>query len=89
MIREAWGCRSSALASKATGFPIAKMATKLAMGMTLDQIPNDITQCAPPPLMHATAAMLCACIVRIVAAWRIPRVLFLDLALRKSVPYGP
>jgi carbamoyl-phosphate synthase large subunit len=41
-------CRSSALASKATGFPIAKMATKLAMGMTLDQIPNDITQCARP-----------------------------------------
>lgn len=39
--------RSSALASKATGFPIAKMAAKLAMGMTLDQIPNDITQCAP------------------------------------------
>lgn len=37
--------RSSALASKATGFPIAKMAAKLAMGMTLDQIPNDITQC--------------------------------------------
>jgi carbamoyl-phosphate synthase large subunit len=41
--------RSSALASKATGFPIAKMATKLAMGFTLDQIPNDITQCASPP----------------------------------------
>lgn len=39
--------RSSALASKATGFPIAKIAAKLAMGMTLDQIPNDITQCAP------------------------------------------
>lgn len=39
--------RSSALASKATGFPIAKMATKLAMGFTLDQIPNDITQCVP------------------------------------------
>ena len=40
--------RSSALASKATGFPIAKMAAKLAMGMTLDQIPNDITQCVSP-----------------------------------------
>ena len=38
--------RSSALASKATGFPIAKMAAKLAMGFTLDQIPNDITLCA-------------------------------------------
>ena len=36
--------RSSALASKATGFPIAKIATKLAVGYTLDEIPNDITQ---------------------------------------------
>ena len=36
--------RSSALASKATGFPIAKIAAKLAVGMTLDEIPNDITQ---------------------------------------------
>jgi carbamoyl-phosphate synthase large subunit len=35
--------RSSALASKATGFPIAKIAAKLAIGMTLDEIPNDIT----------------------------------------------
>ncbi len=35
--------RSSALASKATGFPIAKIATKLAVGLTLDEIPNDIT----------------------------------------------
>ncbi len=35
--------RSSALASKATGFPIAKVATKLAVGYTLDEIPNDIT----------------------------------------------
>lgn len=39
--------RSSALASKATGFPIAKMAAKLAVGYTLDQIPNDITQKTP------------------------------------------
>jgi carbamoyl-phosphate synthase large subunit len=39
--------RSSALASKATGFPIAKMAAKLAVGYTLDQIPNDITQMTP------------------------------------------
>jgi len=39
--------RSSALASKATGFPIAKMATKLAIGYTLDEIPNDITQKTP------------------------------------------
>ena len=35
--------RSSALASKATGFPIAKIAAKLAVGLTLDEIPNDIT----------------------------------------------
>ena len=35
--------RSSALASKATGFPIAKMAAKLAVGYTLDELPNDIT----------------------------------------------
>jgi carbamoyl-phosphate synthase large subunit len=39
--------RSSALASKATGFPIAKMATKLAIGYTLDEIPNDITTKTP------------------------------------------
>jgi carbamoyl-phosphate synthase large subunit len=35
--------RSSALASKATGFPIAKMATKLAIGYSLDEITNDVT----------------------------------------------
>lgn len=39
--------RSSALASKATGFPIAKMAAKLACGNTLDMIPNDITLKTP------------------------------------------
>ena len=39
--------RSSALASKATGFPIAKMAAKLAVGYRLDEIPNDITQKTP------------------------------------------
>ncbi len=39
--------RSSALASKATGFPIAKIAAKLAVGYTLDEIPNDIT-CSTP-----------------------------------------
>ena len=39
--------RSSALASKATGFPIAKIATKLAVGYTLDEIPNDITKQTP------------------------------------------
>jgi carbamoyl-phosphate synthase large subunit len=39
--------RSSALASKATGFPIAKIAAKLAIGLTLDEIPNDITRETP------------------------------------------
>ncbi len=39
--------RSSALASKATGFPIAKIATKLAIGYSLDEIQNDITQVTP------------------------------------------
>jgi carbamoyl-phosphate synthase large subunit len=39
--------RSSALASKATGFPIAKIAAKLAIGYTLDEIPNDITKETP------------------------------------------
>ena len=39
--------RSSALASKATGFPIAKIATKLAIGYTLDEIDNDITKVTP------------------------------------------
>ena len=39
--------RSSALASKATGFPIAKIAAKLAVGLNLDEIPNDITKNTP------------------------------------------
>src|SRR5467141_3756874 len=39
--------RSSALASKATGFPIAKIAARLAVGMALDEIPNDITRKTP------------------------------------------
>ncbi|SPT63292.1 carbamoyl-phosphate synthase large subunit [Actinomadura madurae] len=39
--------RSSALASKATGFPIAKIAAKLAIGYTMDEIPNDITRVTP------------------------------------------
>src|SRR6184192_3838832 len=47
--------RSSALASKATGFPIAKIAAKLAVGYTLDEIPNDITRETPAcfePTIH-------------------------------------
>ena len=39
--------RSSALASKATGFPIAKVAARLAVGLTLDEVTNDITQATP------------------------------------------
>ena len=39
--------RSSALASKATGFPIAKIAAQLAVGLTLDEIQNDITKQTP------------------------------------------
>ena len=39
--------RSSALASKATGFPIAKIAAKLAVGYTLDELSNDITKVTP------------------------------------------
>src|SRR2546430_8923061 len=39
--------RSSALASKATGFPIAKIAARLAVGYRLDEIPNDITRRTP------------------------------------------
>jgi carbamoyl-phosphate synthase large subunit len=39
--------RSSALASKATGFPIAKLAAKLAVGYTLDEVRNDITRETP------------------------------------------
>src|SRR5256712_6477120 len=45
--------RSSALASKATGFPIAKIAARLAIGYTLDEIPNDITGEAPASLEPA------------------------------------
>ena len=39
--------RSSALASKATGYPIAKVAAKLAVGYTLDEVPNDLTRTTP------------------------------------------
>jgi len=53
--------RSSALASKATGFPIAKMAAKLAVGYTLDEIPNDITKktpaCFEPTLDYVVTKM--------------------------------
>ena len=53
--------RPSALASKATGFPIAKIAAKLAVGYTLDEIPNDITQMTPacfePTIDYVVAKM--------------------------------
>jgi carbamoyl-phosphate synthase large subunit len=53
--------RSSALASKATGFPIAKIAAKLAVGYTLDEIPNDIT-CSTPACFEPTIDY---CVVKI------------------------
>ena len=46
--------RSSALASKATGFPIAKIAAKLAIGYTLDELQNDITGGATPASFEPT-----------------------------------
>src|SRR2546423_12899403 len=46
--------RSSALASKATGFPIAKIAARLAIGYTLDEIPNDITRETPASFEPST-----------------------------------
>lgn len=46
--------RSSALASKATGFPIARIATKLALGYTLDELKNEITQGATPASFEPT-----------------------------------
>jgi carbamoyl-phosphate synthase large subunit len=49
--------RSSALASKATGFPIAKIAAKVAIGYTLDEIPNDITTRASPAEGSAVASL--------------------------------
>ncbi|MBU2619302.1 MAG: carbamoyl-phosphate synthase large subunit [Proteobacteria bacterium] len=53
--------RSSALASKATGFPIAKIAAKLAVGYTLDEIPNDITR----ETMAAFEPTIDYCVVKI------------------------
>ncbi len=53
--------RSSALASKATGFPIAKIAAKLAIGYTLDEIPNDITR----ETMAAFEPTIDYCVVKI------------------------
>ena len=44
-------CRSSALASKATGYPIAKVAAKIAIGYTLDEIANDVTGRPAPALV--------------------------------------
>src|SRR3979411_2880232 len=48
--------RSSALASKATGFPIAKIAAKLAVGYTLDELANDITRHVADGVVHSTPA---------------------------------
>ncbi len=49
--------RSSALASKATGFPIAKIAAKLAVGYTLDELDNDITKVTPASLSNRQSTM--------------------------------
>ena len=51
--------RSSALASKATGFPIAKIAAKLAVGYTLDELQNDITGGATPASFEPTYRLCC------------------------------
>src|SRR5262249_45599948 len=56
--------RSSALASKATGFPIAKVAAKLAIGYTLDEIENDITGGATPASFEPTIDYVVAKIPR-------------------------
>ena len=66
--------RSSALSSKATGFPIAKIAAKLAVGYTLDEIPNDITQLTPACFEPA----IDYCVVKI------PRFTFEKFALAES-----
>jgi len=66
--------RSSALSSKATGFPIAKIAAKLAVGYTLDEIPNDITKLTPACFEPA----IDYCVVKI------PRFTFEKFALADS-----
>ncbi|MFA4992953.1 MAG: carbamoyl-phosphate synthase large subunit [Candidatus Omnitrophota bacterium] len=66
--------RSSALSSKATGFPIAKIAAKLAVGYTLDEIPNDITRSTPACFEPA----IDYCVVKI------PRFTFEKFALAES-----
>ncbi len=53
--------RSSALASKATGFPIAKIAARLAVGYTLDEIPNDITRRTPASFEPALDYVVVKC----------------------------
>ena len=66
--------RSSALSSKATGFPIAKIAAKLAVGYTLDEIPNDITRLTPACFEPA----IDYCVIKV------PRFTFEKFALAKS-----
>src|SRR5258707_13840550 len=63
--------RSSALASKATGFPIAKVAAKLAVGYTLDEIANDITGGATPASFEPTIDYVGTKIPRS-AFWKVP-----------------
>ena len=71
--------RSSALASKATGFPIAKIAARLAVGYALEEIPNDITRRTPasfePTIDYAVV--------------KIPRFAFEKFPLRRGRPHHP
>ena len=53
--------RSSALASKATGYPIAKVATKIAVGYTLDEIPNAVTGTTSPALSQPSIMWWSSC----------------------------
>jgi carbamoyl-phosphate synthase large subunit len=67
--------RSSALASKATGFPIAKIAAKLAVGYTLDELENDITGGATPASFEPTIDYVVT---------KIPRFAFREVPRRRS-----
>ena len=65
--------RSSALASKATGFPIAKIAAKLAMGKTMDMIPNDITSKTPASFEPSIDYVVTKVRVLVISVWLLGR----------------
>ena len=69
--------RSSALASKATGFPIARIGAKLAVGYRLDEIPNDITKTTPASFEPVLDYVVVKC----------PRFAFEKFAQRQSAPH--